>query len=65
MREASCLGKNKWKEMELPPKQETNWRVVADLTKDEVMKRSKWCQKMLNLPAQMRDEKEERMINVE
>ena len=58
-------GKNKWKEMESPPKQETNWKVVADMAKDKVMKRSKWCQKMLNLPAQMRDEKDERMMRNE
>ena len=25
-------GKNKWKEMESPPKQETNWRVSAEGT---------------------------------
>jgi len=59
------FGKNKRNKMESPPKQETNSREVADMMKDKVIKRSKWCQKMLNLPAQMRDEKDERMMRNE
>ena len=31
-------GKNKWKEMESPHEQETNWRVVVDMTKDKAIK---------------------------
>ena len=66
--------KNRYERGFLPGKNKRNG--VATQTRNELKrsccmwkikwwKRSKWCQKMLNLPAQTRDEKDERMMRNE